>query len=272
MNTEKIIFSDKTLAQRIERVDGLSNAAFVETRAKLFPESKAGWRGIGGAFAMFDSPQSPLTQVFALGLFQDVSTDLMEEIEDFFRRHNASVFIEVCPLADVSVSNLLHERGYQPVEQSNVLVKLIDEEPLLKPQSDVQVRLTHKDEKEAWANALGKGWANGEEISEEFLDFFKISYETDGTYCFAAVLNDEIIAGGVMNLREGVAALAGVSTVAKHRRKGAQNALFNFRINFAREHNCDIATVVTLPGSDSQRNAERNGFRVVYTRTKWMLK
>jgi len=26
-----------------------------------------------------------------------------------------------------------------------------------------------------------------------------------------------------------------------------------------------------LPGSGSQRNAERHGFRIAYTRTKWQL-
>jgi hypothetical protein len=29
--------------------------------------------------------------------------------------------------------------------------------------------------------------------------------------------------------------------------------------------------MVALPGSDSQRNAERRGFQVAYTRTKWQL-
>jgi GNAT superfamily N-acetyltransferase len=269
--SEKIIFADKNLAQRIERVDGLGNAAFVEARAKLFPESNARWREIGGAFAMFDGVGSPLTQVFALGLFQDVNADVMEEIENFFCNHNAPVFIEACPLADMSLLNLLHERGYKPIELSNVLVKLIDEETATsKLQTEVKARLIGEDEKDAWANALAKGWSEGnKEVAGMFLDISKISLETEGTYCFAATLNDEIIAGGMMNVREDIAGLAGVSTVPEHRRKGAQNALFNFRINFAREHNCDIATVVTLPGSYSQRNAERNGFRVAYTRTKW---
>jgi hypothetical protein len=27
----------------------------------------------------------------------------------------------------------------------------------------------------------------------------------------------------------------------------------------------------SLPGSGSQRNAERHGFRIAYTRTKWRL-
>jgi hypothetical protein len=30
--------------------------------------------------------------------------------------------------------------------------------------------------------------------------------------------------------------------------------------------------MVALPGSASQRNAERQGFRIAYTRTKWQLK
>ncbi len=29
--------------------------------------------------------------------------------------------------------------------------------------------------------------------------------------------------------------------------------------------------MVAQPGSGSHRNAERNGFRVAYTRTKWQL-
>ncbi len=272
MSKEKIIFADKKLAERIERVDGLSNAAFVDARAKLFPDSNAEWREIGGAFAMFDTVESPLTQVFGLGLFQETDADTIKEIEGFFRNHNAPVLIEVCSLADISVSNLLHERGYQPVEQSNVLVKPIDEEFPLTFLSEVQARLVRTEEKDVWINTIAKGWSEGnEEITQMFSDISQVSFETKGTHCFAAILNNEIIGGGVAIICEGIAALAGVSTVTEHRRKGAQNALFNFRINFAREHNCDMATVVTLPGSDSQRNAERNGFRVAYTRMKWML-
>ena len=36
-------------------------------------------------------------------------------------------------------------------------------------------------------------------------------------------------------------------------------------------HGCDLATMGAEPGSASQRNAERSGFRIAYTRTKWSL-
>jgi hypothetical protein len=42
-------------------------------------------------------------------------------------------------------------------------------------------------------------------------------------------------------------------------------------MRYAFDHGCDLAMMVAMPGSESQRNAERNGFRIAYTRTKWKL-
>jgi hypothetical protein len=42
-------------------------------------------------------------------------------------------------------------------------------------------------------------------------------------------------------------------------------------MRYAFEHRCELAMMVAVPGSDSQRNAERKGFRIAYTRTKWQL-
>ena len=59
--------------------------------------------------------------------------------------------------------------------------------------------------------------------------------------------------------------------VPELRRRGLQTALLHERMRYAFEHECKLAMMVALPGSDSQRNAERKGFRVAYTRTKWQL-
>jgi hypothetical protein len=42
-------------------------------------------------------------------------------------------------------------------------------------------------------------------------------------------------------------------------------------MRYAFHHNCDLAMMAALPGSSSQHNAERAGFQVAYTRTKWQL-
>jgi hypothetical protein len=70
------------------------------------------------------------------------------------------------------------------------------------------------------------------------------------------------------SLLTGVALLAGASTIPEGRRQGAQLALLESRLRYAVEKGCDIAMMCALPGSASQRNAERQGFRVAYTRIK----
>ena len=69
-----------------------------------------------------------------------------------------------------------------------------------------------------------------------------------------------------------IALFGGATTVPELRRRGLQAALLHERMRYAVERKCDIAMMVTLPGSDSQRNAERKGFRIAYTRTKWQLR
>ena len=56
------------------------------------------------------------------------------------------------------------------------------------------------------------------------------------------------------------------STIARHRRRGLHHELIAARLNEALAQGCDLATASTLPGSGSQRNYERLGFEVVYTR------
>jgi hypothetical protein len=53
--------------------------------------------------------------------------------------------------------------------------------------------------------------------------------------------------------------------------QGAQASLLESRLRYAAEQGCDIAMMCALPGSASQRNAERQGFRIAYTRIKWCL-
>ena len=118
-----MIFSDKELSQKLERAEGRANAAFVESRSRINPETGATWIEVGGAYAMFDGVESPCTQTFGLGLFDDVTIEHLDEIEGFFAGHGAPVFHEVSPMADPSVMILLNERGYQPIELSTVLYR-----------------------------------------------------------------------------------------------------------------------------------------------------
>jgi hypothetical protein len=60
--------------------------------------------------------------------------------------------------------------------------------------------------------------------------------------------------------------------IPESRNLGAQNALLDARLRYAAASGCTLAIMGAAPGSQSQRNAEKNGFRIAYTRTKWQLK
>lgn len=79
------------------------------------------------------------------------------------------------------------------------------------------------------------------------------------------------MAAAGLSLIPPVAHLAGASTIPESRRRGAQQALLGARLRYAAEHGCTLALMAAAPGSASQRNAERQGFRIGYTRLKWRL-
>jgi GNAT superfamily N-acetyltransferase len=80
---------------------------------------------------------------------------------------------------------------------------------------------------------------------------------------------DEPIATGSLAIHDGIALLAGASTIPARRGLGAQGLLLAARLEEARRRGCEVGMMVAAPASTSQRNAERRGFRVAYTRTKW---
>lgn len=271
-----MLYSDKNLAQKLERAEASANAAFVEARAAMFPGCGAEWTEIAGVYAMYDgSAESPLTQTFGLGVFDEITAAELERLEMFFRERGAPVFHEVCPLVDFSLLALLSERGYQPVELSSVLYQPLDNgKNVLDVQinTDIKTRIIEKGEENLWAETAARGWATeGEGIAEFILQFGLINARTRGGFPFLAESGGAAISAGMLFIYDGVAILAGASTVPEGRRRGAQNALLAARLKFAAEKGCTIAAMGAMPGSQSQRNAEKNNFRIAYTRTKWKL-
>ncbi|MBA3439036.1 MAG: GNAT family N-acetyltransferase [Pyrinomonadaceae bacterium] len=270
---EPFIFSDLTLARRLERTEAQSNREFVEARATIFPESGARWIEVAGVYAMYDGIKSPATQTFGLGMFGTIGAQEMNTIERFFRERGAEVFHEVSPLADLALLPLLNERGYEPVEFTSVMFRPIRREHDRAAQSNerIRVRLVGDDEHEMWARTAEKGWSEFTEYADLMFELSLVGAKRADALSFLAELDDEPIATGALSICDGVALLAGASTVPEGRKRGAQAALLDSRLRFAAERGCDIAMMCALPGSSSQRNAERQGFRIAYTRVKWRL-
>ncbi|MDP9169546.1 MAG: hypothetical protein M3N54_02910, partial [Acidobacteriota bacterium] len=70
---------------------------------------------------------------------------------------------------------------------------------------------------------------------------------------------------------DGVALFSGSATIPEMRRRGLQSALLAERMRYAFDHGRDMAMMVAEAGSNSQRNAERKGFKTAYARHKMAL-
>lgn len=270
-----MIYCDKNLARKLEITEAKANADFVETRRKVFPESGAEWIEIAGAYAMFDAPESPLTQTFGLGVFEETTESDLEKIEAFFRERGAPVFHEISSLADASIIELLNSRGYQPLELTSVMFRPLDGAiDFDAPQNErLTTRVIERGEEKFWAQTSANGWATEMEgLADFMLEFGTIGASSAGAFPFLAELDNQPISTGALYVYDDVALLAGTSTVPEFRRRGAQNALLAARLHFAKSRGCQLAMMGASPGSQSQRNAETNDFRLAYARTKWQLK
>jgi GNAT superfamily N-acetyltransferase len=267
------IHADRSLSCRLERAEGLTNAEFVEARTRLMPQSGAKWISVAGALAMFDGVDSPWTQTFGLGLFQMPTAPELTAIEDFFTERGARVFHEVSPLAEKTLVALLGERGYRPFEMSSVMfLPLSAQEPARwESSSSVRVRVVGEEEGETWARTSAEGWSEYKEFAHLMLEMGRVVATAKGNTLFLAEMDGKVIGAGGLSIHDGVALFAGASTIPAWRRRGAQRALLEARFQYAREAGCDLAMMCAEPGSSSQRNAERQGFRIAHTRTKWTL-
>jgi GNAT superfamily N-acetyltransferase len=225
----------------------------------------------GGAFVVFDGANSPCTQTFGLGIFEELSHATLDKIESFFLDRGAPVLHEVSPFAGVSALEMLCARAYRPVELSNVLCQPVAQ-PAAIDQSSVTVHVAGPEEAELWSQIGARGWTHDHpELADILLELGAVIAARDQTVCFLAEVDGKPGAAGVLSIHEGVALFGGSATAPEFRRRGLQTALLQERMRYAFHHQCDLAMMVAQPGSDSQRNAERRGFQVSYTRTKWKL-
>jgi GNAT superfamily N-acetyltransferase len=235
----------------------------------MFPDSGAEWIEIAGAYAMYDGPRSPVTQTFGFGLFKPAQASDLDTTEKFYRDRGAPVFHEVSPLADKALLALLPDRGYRPVEFTSVMYQPIrNVQPAA---SDLKVRVAEPDEHKLWAEVSIKGWGDLVDFTDLMLELMTVCAGREDSPSFLVELDGRPVAAGALSLHGGVALLAGAATIPEARKRGAQRALLEARLRYAQDAGCDIAMMCAEPGSGSQRNAERQGFRIAYTRIKWGL-
>ena len=256
------------LARRLEAAEARTGAECAHAHQRINPAVGAAVLEVAGGFAIFVGVGSPLTHAVGLGMRGEVRADELDRLESFYRARGAAVSLDLCPLAGASLVELLGARGYRVTEFNNVLVR-----PLAGTEfapAGTPVRLANADEEQLWARTVGRGFLEKDDLTAEEMDVGRAIWHMAGARCYLAFSGGRAAAAGAMAIDGGLATLFADSTMLGFRGAGLQDALIRERLRAAVGEGCDLATAATLAGSVSQRNYERNGFRVAYTKATLM--
>jgi hypothetical protein len=255
-------FAGLDLARRLEAAEALNGAECAEAQQLLNPAVGATVRQVAGGSAIFVGAESPLTHALGLGMHGPVQPEELDLLEAFYHARGATVSVDLCPLADASLLELLGNRGYRATEFMNVLIRPLPGSEIAP--AEVSVRLSNEGEEDLWASTVGRGFLEKDALTAEEMEVGRNIFYMPGSLCYLAFAGSQAVAAGAMAMHGGLATLFADSTTPGFRGIGLQSALIRERLRAS--VGCDLATASTLPGSLSQRNYERNGFQVAYTK------
>jgi len=260
---------DLALARRVEMAEAEAAVACARMVEALQPETKAAIASIAGGYAVYCGANSPVTQVVGVGLNGPVHEHEFDQLEDFYFSRKEPVRVETCPMADVTLMQHYKQRGYWVSEYTNVMVRPLEAKEMWAPPDGVEIRKASRKELDLWTLTVAQGFAEHYPVTKELLNVMKMFARGENAECYLARIEGRVVGGATLAVREGIAGLLGASTLPEFRKRGVQTTLLLARLQRAAEAGCDLAVSLAQPGSVSQRNLARQGFRALYTRVKF---
>ena len=234
---------------------------------------------IDGGLALFAGPRSPMNKVIGFGFDGELDLQELPAIEERWAERGEPVRIELSILSDPAVVATLSERGYRLHGFENVLACRVAGAARRRP------RLRRSPSRRSATIPSRNGSPSPSTPSPTWMAAAaprtRCCRARSSSGCFAkrwgrnrwrgstryiARLDGEPAGEAALHIDDGLALLAGSGTVPHLRGRGVQKALVARRLDDARREGCDLAVVVTAPGTRSQENVMRRGFELLYTR------
>jgi GNAT superfamily N-acetyltransferase len=257
------------LAREIELAEGRAAVACAENLIGAQGNGAGAVAAVAGGYAVYCGANSPVTQAVGLGLDGTVSKEEFDRLEEFYFSRKEAVRVETCPMADGSLIEHYRERGYHVSEFSNVMVRPVENAAAGAMPDGLEIRRVQDGEIDLWTLTVAQGFAEHFPVTQEILSVMRMFADGKNTECYFARVDGKIAGGATLALRGRIAGLFGASTLPQFRNRGVQTALLHVRMQRAAEQGCELAMSIALPGSASQRNITRRGFRTLYTRVKF---
>lgn len=258
-------FVDAALAARLEAVQAWRAQHYAAAYAEQTGLQAGEQLIIAGTPIIYGGAGVVVNRAIGLGMQGPVSVAELDAIELFYTQHQADTVIDLCPLADATLLPLLQGRGYHLRSWMSVLFMPLPAPPFASTRG-LRVTRATPDQADLWLTTAARGFDEVDDFTDDTRRVLIPNFYAANAHCYFVWRQDIPIATGGMYPHAGVAELGSASTLVTYRRQGAQSALIQQRLHDAHVMGCDLAVVLTSPGSTSQRNMQRLGFHLAYTR------
>jgi len=262
-------FVDRALARRFESAEEMPQVHHAYAAQKLQPEIGAAVAPIAGGHMIFAGLGSPIGRAVGMGFSGSVTEGDFDELEGFYYSRKAPSQLDYCPLTHMSLLEIARKRGYQIAELNNVLARKLDpNESFTTEAAGFHLRASQPGEAQAFSAILRESFFPEGGEPAGFDEMLAPMFSFPGAITFVAECDGNLVAtgAGLIIPDHRIVALFGAGTLKPHRSRGVQTAMLGRRLALAAQSGCEYAVIVTQGGTTSQRNAERIGFRVAYSK------
>jgi ribosomal protein S18 acetylase RimI-like enzyme len=227
----------------------------------------------GGGAAMKGKRGSWINYAVGIGLSGPVSADELAEVTKWWMDDGIEPRLEIAPFVDYQSLRIISDLGYTLRDYTNMLYRELSAGDKISPVDATPRGLELRVVDPADADQV---WAYCDAVIRGFkpdIEPTAVDHELSGRFVrhpqsvtIAAIMDGRVVGGGSMGVHGQITALLGASVLPDYRRRGIQQAVVAARLNIAAQRGVKIATIGSLPGAATERNARRMGFQVAYTK------
>jgi GNAT superfamily N-acetyltransferase len=216
-----------------------------------------------------------MNRVIGIGLEEGpLDEGELARVEAAWWGRGEAVRIEVSTLADPAIGVQLTGRGYRLVGFENVLGRPLDGAEVAVGGAIAIEVVDGAADAALWREVAITGFSQPDGTGAGHDDFSRAVLERvfddvrllRGTRDYLARIDGVAVGAAAIRIDRGLAVFSGATTLPAARGRGVHGAMLAGRLAAARRAGCDLAVVVTAPGTRSQENVQRHGFDLLYSR------
>lgn len=205
----------------------------------------------------------------AYNTVRGASVETLDDILRFYEEREIPARFEVTPAqSSPELFRSLSARGFFQCGFHTVLygeAKTLSSRPI----SNINVRPLEASEFDLFGEIYTRGFGMPEFLKQPVAQNNLVLHGHEDWRFYLASIEGKAAGIGVLFMKNGIGTMAASAVLPEYRNRGVHRALLAARIDEAKQHGCSIIAGQASFGSGSQRNMERAGMKIAYTKALW---